>query len=96
MPAISEIKHKREAILQVASSYGATNIRVFGSVARGEDKQNSDIDLLINLEEGRSLFDLIDLKNKLEEILDRKVGVVTEESVHWYLKDKIKEEAIEI
>ena len=96
MLVVSEIKNKRKEILQIASNYGATNIRVFGSVARGEEKQNSDIDLLVTLEEGRSLFDLIDLKIKLEEILNRKVDLVTEESVHWYLKDNIKKEAIKI
>ena len=62
----------------------------------GEDKPGSDVDVIVNLEEGRSLFDLIALKNDLEELLGRKVDVVTEDSVHWYIKEKIIQEAIEI
>ena len=92
-PALSS---KRESILNIATTHGVTMIKVFGSFARGEDKPGSDIDVIVNLEEGRSLFDLIALKNDLEELLGRKVDVVTEDSVHWFIKDKIIQEAIEI
>jgi hypothetical protein len=87
---------KRDSILSIAAKHGAKEIKVFGSFARGEDKLGSDVDIIVDLEEGRSLFDLIALKNDLEELLGRKVDVVTEDSVHWYIKEKIIQEAIEI
>lgn len=90
------LRSKKDSILSIATMHGAKKIKVFGSFARGEDKPSSDIDVIVNLEEGRSLFDLIALKNDLEELLGRKVDVVTEESIHWYIKDKIIQEAIEI
>lgn len=92
----NELKIKKEEILQIAASHGVKSIKVFGSVARGEETKNSDIDIIVKFEEGRSLFDLIDLKDGLEELLKRKVDVVTENSIHWYLKDKIEAEAIEL
>jgi len=96
MQVSNELKNKKEEILQIAASHGVKSIKVFGSVARGEKTKNSDIDIIIKFEEGRSLFDLIDLKDSLEELLERKVDVVTENSIHWYLKDKIEAEAIEL
>ena len=90
------LRSKRDSILSIATMHGAKRIKVFGSFARGEDKPGSDIDVIVNLEEGRSLFDMIALKNDLEELFGRKVDVVTEDSVHWYIKEKIIQEAIEI
>lgn len=92
----SVLKSKRDSILSIAAKHGAKDIRIFGSFARGEDKPGSDVDFIVNLEEGRSLFDLISLKNDLEELLGRKVDVVTEDSLHWYIKKKIIQEAAEI
>lgn len=68
-------------------------MRIFGSVARGEDNSQSDIDFLINLEDGRTLFDLGGALVKLEELLGRKVDIVTEHGLHWYLREKIIKEA---
>ena len=90
------IHAKKSDINNIAMANGVKNIRMFGSVARKEENINSDIDFLVTFEDGRSLFDLISLKDDLEELLDKKVDVVTEESVHWSIKDKIKNEAIEI
>ena len=69
------------------------NIRIFGSVARGEDNLQSDIDLLVDLEKGRTLFDLGGALVKLQDLLGRKVDIVTERGLHWYLREKIMEEA---
>jgi predicted nucleotidyltransferase len=91
-----ELKQKRNEILDIAAKYGINNIKVFGSVARGESNQGSDIDFLVNFEEGRTLFDLIGFKNDLEELLSSKVDVVSENAIHWYLKDRIVQEAVEI
>jgi len=96
MTGIRELIGKRDRILTLASQYGIKSIKVFGSVARGNDKRGSDVDFLVNFEEGRTLFDLIEFKNELEELLDRKVDVITENAIHWYLKEKIMQEAVEI
>jgi predicted nucleotidyltransferase len=90
------IQNKREAILRIATQYGASNIRVFGSVARGEAGPESDIDVLIHLEPGRSLLDIVAIKQDLEELLRRKVDVLTESSISPYLRDRILKEAIEL
>lgn len=78
---------KRQDILQIARQHGVIRIRTFGSVARGEATEKSDVDFLIKLEEGRSLLDLIGFKQDVEELLGRKVDVVSEGGVSPYLKD---------
>jgi predicted nucleotidyltransferase len=87
------IGKQREQILTLAAKRGAFNVRVFGSVARGEATSTSDVDFLVDLEEGRSLFDLGGLLMDLQELLHRKVDVVTEAGLHWYIKDKVIKEA---
>jgi hypothetical protein len=87
------IGKQREQILALAAKYGAFNIRVFGSVARGEAKPDSDVDFLVDMEDGRSLFDLGGLLYDLQNLLQRKVDVVTEAGLHWYIKDRIIKEA---
>ena len=86
------IKHK-EQILTLAARYGASNIRVFGSVAKGTADKNSDVDFLVELEADRSLFDLGGLLMDLQSLLHRKVDIVTEKGLHWYIRDKILKEA---
>jgi len=86
-------KFKAE-ILRVATKYGGRNIRIFGSFARGEERPDSDIDLLIDFEDGRSLLDLIGVKQDLEEILGRRVDVVTERGLNKYISDNILAEAV--
>jgi uncharacterized protein len=85
---------KRQEILQTAAFYGASNIRVFGSQARGEARPDSDIDLLVTLDPERSLIDLIGLKQSLEDMLNCKIDVVTESSVSPYLRPKILQDAV--
>jgi len=87
------LKERREEILRIAASHGARNLRVFGSAARGEAGENSDIDLLVELEEGRSLLDQVGLMVELEELLGRKVDVVTEEGLYWLIRRRILKEA---
>jgi predicted nucleotidyltransferase len=69
------LTRKRDEIIKVATSHGAHNIRVFGSVARGEADEKSDIDFLVEMEPGRSLFDLGGLLMDLQDILGRDVDV---------------------
>ena len=87
------IGQQREQILAIAAKYGALHIRVFGSVALGTADEESDIDLLVDLEPGRSLFDLGGLLMELQELLNRKVDIVTEKGLHWYIRDRVLKEA---
>ncbi|MBI5868309.1 MAG: nucleotidyltransferase family protein [candidate division Zixibacteria bacterium] len=88
------LKSKRSEILALATKYGASNVRVFGSVVRGEASPDSDVDLLVSMEKGRSYFDLVGLWYDLEELLGRKVDVVTDGGLSPYLKDRILGEAV--
>jgi predicted nucleotidyltransferase len=85
---------RREEILELAERRGAHNLRVFGSVARGEATENSDLDLLVAWEDGRSLMDHAGLVEDLQELLGMKVHLGTEKSLHWYVRDQILREAI--
>ena len=95
--AISQsLAEKRAEILKVAATHGAKNLRVFGSFARGDERPESDIDLLVEMEPGRSLLDIIAIKHALEDITNRKVDVVTEKALSPYLRDKILRDAVSI
>lgn len=87
------LANRREQILSLAAKYGAYNVRVFGSVANGLADEKSDVDFLVELEEVKSLFDLGGLLMDLQKLLQRRVDVVTENGLHWYIKDKILNEA---
>ncbi|MHC4324759.1 MAG: nucleotidyltransferase family protein [Planctomycetota bacterium] len=87
------ITDKKEQILVLAAKYGASNIRVFGSVANGTANADSDIDFLVDMEKDRSLFDMGGLLMDLQELFGRKVDVVTENGLHWYIKNRIISEA---
>ena len=87
------LQEKREDILRLSRRHGVEKIRIFGSFARGEASDSSDLDLLVDLEQGRSLLDLGGLLTELEELLGRKVDIATEKGLHWYLRDKILKEA---
>lgn len=91
----NELLHeKRDDILRIASKRGASNIRVFGSVARGEADAKSDIDLLVDLEPGRSIFDLGGLLMDLQDLLGHKVDVVTERGLRERIRERVLKEAI--
>lgn len=87
------LQEKREEILRIAERHGAHNVRVFGSVVRGEAGPESDVDFLVDMEPERSLFDRGELLMDLEELLGRKVDVVTEASIYWLLRRRILGEA---
>ena len=76
------LKEKRQAVMALAARHGALNPRVFGSVARGESGPESDIDLLVKMEEGRSLLDLSALVLDLRDLLGVKVDVVSEDGLY--------------
>lgn len=84
--------HSRD-ILELAHKHGMTNVRVFGSMARGDVNETSDLDLLVDYAEGSNLFDQIGFKQELEERLQRGVDVATPKSLHWFIKEKVIAEA---
>jgi len=93
MDAKTLIKVRRKEILQIAAQNGAVDVRVFGSVARGDDTQGSDIDFLVNLEPGRSLLDLARLLRELNTLLERPVDVVTEAGLRPRIKPQVLKDA---
>jgi predicted nucleotidyltransferase len=93
MARSEELELKRKDILLLAKRYGAVKVRVFGSVARGEAGLSSDVDFLVEMEPGRSLFDLGGLLVELEDLLHCKVDILTEKSLHWYIRENVLQEA---
>jgi predicted nucleotidyltransferase len=89
------IRNNRDEILRVAESHGATNVRIFGSVARGMDTPG-DIDLLVQLEPGYSLLDIIAIKQDLEDLLGCRVDVVTEAALSPYIREQVLREAAKL
>ena len=90
------LREKHEEILRLAAKHGATKVRVFGSVARGDADLSSDVDFLVELAPGRSLFDLGGLLMDLQDLLGRPVDVVDEEGIKPRIRDRILSEAIPI
>ncbi len=90
----SILQRYRAEILDLALTHGARNVRVFGSLARGEGRENSDLDLLVTLGEGCSLLDLVGLKQDLEDLIHRSVDVVTEKALSPYLREQVLSEAV--
>lgn len=89
-----QLQEKREEILRLCETYGARNLRVFGSVARGEANTQSDVDFLVEMEPGRSLFDLGGLQYELERLLGRPVDVVTERGLKARIQERVLREAL--
>jgi predicted nucleotidyltransferase len=85
---------KRDEVLRLAARYGAHNVRVFGSVARGEEGHDSDVDLLVDLEQGRSLLDLAGLMLDLEALLGRRVDVGEAAGLKPRYRERILGEAV--
>jgi hypothetical protein len=90
------LNQKRKEILATAARYGAYDVRVFGSVARGETNDASDIDILVNLEPGRSLMDLGGLLYDLQNLLGAEVDVVTEKGLRACIREQVLREAISL
>lgn len=93
-PSLGELRSRRSAILEIARRHGVLDIRVFGSVARGDADRDSDIDLLVELESGRSLFDLGGLLMDLRDFLGGPVDVVTSAALQERLRTRVLREAV--
>jgi len=88
------LEQKREQVLETAARYGAYDVRVFGSVARNEANDASDIDILVNMEPGRSLMDLGGLLYDLQKLLGIEVDVVTEKGLRARIREQVLREAV--
>lgn len=86
----------RTAIREIAARHGATHLRVFGSYAKGTNKKNSDLDLLIDLQPGRTLLDIVAIQQDIEDALGIRVDVVTERSLSPHIRDSILNDAISL
>ena len=88
------LKQHRENILRTAERHGARRVRIFGSFAREQARSDSDIDLLVKMDPDRSFLDRVALIQDLEDLTGRRVDVINEKALHWYIRDRIFEEAI--
>ena len=92
----SLIELYRNEILKIAQRYGARDVRIFGSAARGDDIDQSDVDVLVNMEPGRSLFDMGGLLMDLQSLLGCKVDLVTEKGLKPRIRDRVLREAVRL
>lgn len=94
MVALNDILDKREEILRIAARHGARNVRVFGSVVRGDAVGDSDVDFLVRLDDNRSLIDHIALIRELEDLIGCRVDVVTEDALHRVIRARVLAEGV--
>lgn len=94
MARLDTLRSQRAVLLRIAERHGASDVRVFGSVARGEEGAGSDVDFLVKIADGRSLFDLVRLHDDFEQLLGQPVDIVTEGGVNPHLRARIFGEAI--
>jgi len=88
------LTEKHDEILRIAARHGAKNIRLFGSVARGDADAASDVDVLVDMEPGRSLLDMGGLLMDLQDLLGCSVDVVTERALRPHIRDRVLKEAV--
>ena len=94
MVSLNNIMDRRDEILRIAAKHGATNVRVFGSVVRGQAGEGSDVDVLVRLDDDRSLLDHIALVQDLEDLLGCHVDVVEDRALHLLIRDRVLSEAV--
>jgi uncharacterized protein len=93
---LPRLRDRREEILRYAAEHGARNVRVFGSMVRGDADAASDVDLLVEMEPGRSLLDLVGLWQDLENLLGTQVDVLSDGGVSPHLRERIFAEAVSL
>ena len=96
MTAAAILDRHRAEVLRLAAKYGATDVRVFGSVARGDADESSDIDVLVRMTPGRSLFDIGELLMDLQDLLGRRVDVVTERGLRPRMRERVLRDAVPV
>ena len=92
--ALSDIRQQRIEILRIARKHGAREVRLFGSVVRGGATNDSDVDVLVKMDEGRSLLDRIAMIHELQDLLHCKVDVVNERALHRVLRERVLSEGV--
>ena len=88
------VREKREEILRISASHGAHNVRIFGSVAKGEAGPDSDVDFLVDMGPEHSPWFPGGLLMDLQDLLGCQVDILTEDALHWYIRDRVLEEAV--
>jgi hypothetical protein len=96
MVALNDILSRRDEILRIAARHGARDVRVFGSVVRGEAGRDSDVDFLVRLDDGRSLLDHIALIRELEDLIGCRVDVVAEDDLHRAIRARVLAEGVNL
>ena len=91
---LERLRSLKPAIEHIAAVHGASDICVFGSVARGEEREDSDVDLLISLDYAHGGFALVRFQREIQELLGTKVDVITRNGIYWRLRDIIVNEAV--
>jgi predicted nucleotidyltransferase len=95
MVSLDNLRHEqRAAVLDLARRHGARSIRVYGSVARGQATEQSDLDLLVDWDPDRSLLDVVGFKQDLEDLLGMTVDIGSERGLHWFIRDQVLREAV--
>jgi hypothetical protein len=94
MSALNDIRGRRKEILRIAARHGAHNVRLFGSVVRGDAAADSDVDFLVRLDDDRSLMDHIALIRELEDLIGRRVDVVAEDALHRVIRARVLAEGV--
>ena len=89
-------REKKVEILRLAGMHGCRNVRVFGSVATGENRPDSDVDILVDLDSGRTIFDLAGFLGDLRDLLGTEIDVVESRSIHPYIRNRVLAESVEI
>lgn len=96
MKGLEKIRKHRKQIHALAVRHGAIHLRAFGSVARKMDKPDSDLDILVTMQPGHDLLDMITLENELDTLLGQKTDIVSDEELSPYMRDRILREAVSI
>jgi len=90
------LKNKRDEILGIAHRYGAKKVRLFGSMLRDEIKEKNDVDFLVEMEKGRTLLDIISIKQDLEDLLGCRVDIVTDSALSPYIRDEVLGQSVNL
>jgi uncharacterized protein len=93
-PTLDDLRLQRDVILKLAENHGAYNVRVFGSVVRGEATPESDVDFLVSVKPKTSIFELVGLWQDLQDLLGREVNLSTDEGLRDHMKSNILHDAI--
>jgi predicted nucleotidyltransferase len=96
MVALQDIRNRRDEIERLARQHGASRLRIFGSLARGEGRSSSDLDLLVHMDENRSLIDRVALQQAMKDLLGVDVDVVNDRALHPAVRERVERDLVEL